>query len=118
MATIDQKKSFINASEIPWETVGEGLRRRILGYDENLMMTYMDFKKGAVGSLHSHKHRQVTFVEQGSFEVHIGGVKKTLARGDCFFVPPDIEHGVVALEDSRLVDVFTPMREDFLVRKP
>jgi quercetin dioxygenase-like cupin family protein len=47
----------------------------------------------------------------------IGDEKQVLKGGDCYFIPPDIPHGVVALEPSSLLDIFTPAREDFLARK-
>lgn len=109
-----QSSVYINAEQVQWETVGEGVQRKILGYDPTLMMSCVKFRKGSVGSVHKHLHRQVTFVESGSFEVQIGLEKKVLRIGDCFFIPPDVEHGVVALEDGVLVDVFAPAREDFL----
>jgi quercetin dioxygenase-like cupin family protein len=74
----------------------------------------VDFTKGAVGTLHSHPHRQVSYVAAGRFEVQIGGAKATLAAGDSFFVPPDGEHGVVALEAGTLIDVFAPARSEWL----
>ena len=78
-------------------------------------MVCVRFAKGAIGSLHHHVHRQITYIESGSFEVTIDGNKSILQKGDCFFVTPDLEHGVVALEQGMLVDVFTPCREDFLL---
>jgi quercetin dioxygenase-like cupin family protein len=112
------KKSdlFIGAEHLPWENVGEGVRRRILGYDAEIMMVCVNFEKGSVGSVHKHPHRQVTLVDEGSFEVQIGLERRVLKSGDSFFVPPDVEHGVVALERGTLIDVFTPAREDFLAR--
>jgi quercetin dioxygenase-like cupin family protein len=107
-------KSFVNTSDIEWETVGEGIERKILGHDDQLMMVHIRFKKGAIGSPHYHVHRQVSYVESGSFEVTIDGKKTILVKGDCFFVAPDLVHGVVALENGTLVDVFTPARMDFL----
>src|SRR6185503_9671164 len=100
-------KAFINSGDIEWETVGDGIERKILGYDDQVMMVHIRFKKGAVGSPHYHVHRQVSYVESGSFEVTIDGKKSILAKGDCFFVAPDLVHGVVALENGTLVDVFT-----------
>ena len=114
MTTQGRDKVFIAAQDIPWETVGEGVRRKIMGYDEKLMMVFVEFRKGSIGYIHRHEHTQVTYVEKGSFEVQIGGNKTVLSAGDCFFAPPNIDHGVVALEDGILVDVFTPMRRDFL----
>ena len=110
----NEMKAFINSENIKWETVGNGIERKILGYDDQVMMVYIHFEKGAVGSLHHHFHRQISYVESGSFEVTIDGNKHILKQGDCFFVAPDLVHGVVALEKSSLVDVFTPARMDFL----
>lgn len=108
------EKSFINSENIEWETVDKGVERKILGYDDQVMMVCVRFEKGAIGSMHHHIHRQISYVESGSFEVSIDGKKSVLERGDCFFVAPDLVHGVVALEKGVLVDVFTPARMDFL----
>lgn len=107
-------KSFLISDEIEWETVGEGVERKILGFDDHIMMVCVRFEKGAIGSLHHHVHRQVTYVETGHFEVVIDGKKKNLQQGDCFFIASNLEHGVVALEKGMLIDVFTPAREDFM----
>lgn len=109
-----QSNLFVESESLAWKTVGEGVQRKILGHDSELMMVCVKFRKGSIGPVHKHPHRQVTFVEGGSFEVQIGREKKVLKTGDCFFVPPDVDHGVVALEDGGLVDVFAPGREDFL----
>lgn len=106
--------AFIHSKEIPWQETGDGVARKILGFDSQLMMVCVRFEKNAVGALHHHPHRQVSYVESGRFEVTINGEKKMLKQGDCFFVAPEAMHGVVALEDGILVDVFTPAREDFL----
>ena len=97
-----------------WEVMAPGVRRRILGYDDALMMVIVKFEPGAIGALHHHPHRQVSYVVSGKFETEIDGKRKTLSAGDCFFVAPDLKHGVVALEAGMLVDVFAPAREDFL----
>jgi unsaturated pyranuronate lyase len=107
-------KSFIQSENIEWKTVDNGVRRKILGHDDQVMMVHIRFEKGAIGTLHHHVHRQISYVESGSFEVTIDGKKDILKQGDCFFVAPDLVHGVVALEQGSLVDVFTPARMDFL----
>lgn len=107
---------FIHGAERPWTDLGGGVSRQILGHDEAVMMVRVRFAAGAVGALHRHPHRQVTLVESGRFEVEIDGEKRVLSAGDGFFIPPDVEHGVVALEAGVLADVFAPAREDFLNR--
>ncbi len=107
-------KVFIENREIPWETVAEGVKRKIMAYDERLMVVKVSFAKGGIGSLHQHPHSQITHVESGIFEVEIGGEKKVLSTGDAFYIPPNVLHGAVCLEDGVLIDVFSPMREDFI----
>jgi quercetin dioxygenase-like cupin family protein len=111
-----EKKSepFVFSEEIAWETTDKGVERKLLCYNNDLMMTHVRFGKGAVGNLHHHPHRQVSFIAEGSFEVEINGEKKRLTKGDSFIVEADLVHGVVALEDAAIVDIFTPLREDFL----
>jgi quercetin dioxygenase-like cupin family protein len=109
-----KSEAFITSSEIAWEKVDKGIERKILGYDDEVMMVCIRFEKGAIGNLHHHVHRQITYVQAGSFEVTINNNKKVLKQGDCFFVAPNLVHGVVALESGTLVDIFTPARQDFL----
>ena len=100
--------------EMPWETVGDGVRRQIMGYDKDLMLVKVDFKKGGVGSMHAHPHCQATYVVSGKFELTIGDEKRVIEAGDGYYVAPDVLHGCVCLEDGILIDTFSPMREDFL----
>jgi quercetin dioxygenase-like cupin family protein len=53
-------------------------------------------------------------VESGQFEVEVGGVKKVLHQGETFFVPSNVWHGVICLEEGVLMDTFSPMRKDFI----
>ncbi len=105
---------FVKSDSLEWEEVAAGVKRKILGYDSELMMVHVLFQKDAIGSLHNHAHRQVTYVESGSFELNIDGVKKVLNKGDSFFIPPNIKHEAIALEQGCLIDIFCPCREDFL----
>jgi quercetin dioxygenase-like cupin family protein len=105
---------FASGSEAPWEEVGSGVRRQILCRRPELMMMRVLFAEGAAGPPHAHPHVQCSYVEEGAFDVTIGGIARRLGRGDSFIVPPDVVHGVVAREAGSLVDVFTPWREDIL----
>ena len=105
---------FVFNNESEWDQIAEGVRRKILAYEKDLMLVVFEFKKGSIGSLHHHPHKQVGYLVNGSFEVTINGEKKILKTGDSYLTLPDIEHGVIALEDSVLIDVFTPHREDFI----
>ncbi|HQV61260.1 MAG TPA: cupin domain-containing protein [Chitinophagaceae bacterium] len=117
MGTTESVKVFIENAEIPWQEVDKGVKRKIMAYDERLMVVKVVFDKGGVGSLHKHPHTQITHVESGLFEVEIGEEKKTLKGGDAFYIPPNVMHGAVCLESGILIDVFSPMREDFIENK-
>jgi quercetin dioxygenase-like cupin family protein len=105
---------FVRTAEASWHQMAPGVRRQILGHGEDLMMVRVEFEAGAVGAVHHHPHRQVTYVAAGAFEVAVGDARATLGVGDCFFATADVPHGVRALEAGTLVDVFTPRRDDFL----
>lgn len=97
-----------------WQTVGDGVQRQVLGFDDKLMMVKVKFTKGACGTLHSHAHSQVSYVESGVFEMTIGEMVKIIRKGDGYYVPPFTQHSCVCLEDGMLVDGFSPARRDFL----
>ncbi len=107
------KNYFIN-SEIEGKEVDPGVFRIVLAYNNNLMVCELHFQKGAVGSLHSHPHEQCTYIISGKFEFNINGVKKVLGAGDSTYKEPGVVHGAVCLEEGKLIDIFTPAREDFL----
>ena len=107
-------KLFIENKDLPWEAVDTGVRRKIMAYDDKLMVVKVEFKQGGIGNLHQHHHSQITHVESGTFEVEIGDEKKILTGGDAFYIPPNVMHGAVCLEEGVLIDVFSPMREDFI----
>jgi len=94
--------------------LGEGVSRKILASGGAMMTVQFAFEKGAVGTPHTHPHEQVGYVLQGRFELTLGNDKTTLEAGDTYYVPSNTVHGVVALEDGVLRDVFTPQRQDFL----
>lgn len=105
---------FIFNNDHQWEKFGEGIRRKILGYEKEIMLVAVEFKKDAAANIHKHPHKQISYLVKGSFEVNINNEKKIMKAGDVFLVLSNLDHSVTALEDSMLVDVFTPYREDFV----
>lgn len=91
-----------------------GVTRKILCYSDDLMMCEISFKKGSKGNFHKHEHLQITYIAEGSFEFTIGGETKIVNKGDSVYMPSNVEHGVTCLEEGKLMDVFNPMRQDFL----
>lgn len=117
MGTTETTKVFIENKDIPWEDMGNGVKRKIMSYDERLMVVKVAFEKEGEGSVHKHHHSQITHIESGVFEVEIAGEKKILSAGDGFYIPPNVLHGAVCKEAGVLIDVFSPMREDFVEEK-
>lgn len=109
-----KSEAFLFGDQSRKESVGEGLTRQLLGYDDTILAAKVEFEVGAVGEVHSHNHSQVSYVESGEFDVYIDGVEKRLGPGDSFYIEPNLDHGAVCREAGVLLDVFSPVREDFL----
>ncbi|TRX72649.1 cupin domain-containing protein [Carboxylicivirga sp. M1479] len=107
-------EKFILTQEMEWEELGGGVSRKFLGYDNQIMMVQVKFEKGAEGSPHDHFHTQATYCAAGKFEFTIDGEKKIVEAGDGVYIEPNLVHGALCLEAGILIDVFSPVREDFL----
>lgn len=105
---------FVFNDKIKKEECEIGVTKKVLAYSSKLMMTEVCFEKGAIGKIHSHPHLQITYVAKGSLEFTIDEETKVVKQGDSLYMSSNSTHGVKALEDSILVDVFNPMREDFI----
>lgn len=103
------------AQPFPPVAADAGIVRQVLADSPELMIVANDFAAGARGARHSHPHTQATFVQSGRFTFTVAGETFEVGPGDCFVVPPNAEHGCQALTDGRLIDSFTPRRDDFLV---
>ncbi len=108
-------EEFLFDNKIEWETSAPGMKRKILGYDDKIMMVRIVFEKGAIGVVHQHYHSQVTYVVNGEFELQVGSEKKIMRSGDGFYIPSNILHGVICEQAGELIDVFSPVREEFLI---
>lgn len=114
MKNFGASKEFLLGDDIEWEVVGDGLKRKIMGYDDNIMLVNVHFEDGAIGVMHNHPHVQVTYIVSGEFEFTIGEETKLLKGGDGFYVPPHVMHGAICKKSGILIDVFNPIREDFM----
>ena len=107
-------RKMTEAETFPWVTAGEGVRRRILAETPEAMTVEVEFATGAVGDPHCHVHVQTTFVAAGEFEFTIEGETRTIAAGESLIIPSNAVHGCACLKEGRLIDSFTPRRDDFL----
>ncbi len=91
-----------------------GLKRRVLAYNDKLFLAEHEMVKGWVGTVHSHPHEQIVYVVHGHLKITCQGRTVDIRTGDTFVVRGGVEHGASAIEDSRVIDVFTPYREDYI----
>ncbi len=110
-----------NAAYVPHEATlpqqaAQGVVRRVLAYTDGLMCVENSFDMGAIGAMHNHPHTQITYVVSGEFAFEIEGTTYTVKAGDTLLKTPNQMHGCTCIQAGVLLDIFTPMREDFVER--
>ena len=99
--------------ELALEKVTEMISRKIVtGEREMLAQIYL--KKGAVVPMHSHESEQITYVLQGALRFLIDGEQITVREGEVLVIPSWVEHQAEALDDTFELDVFSPIRQDWI----
>lgn len=109
-----KNQTWVYNSDIDLEVCGDGIARKILAYSDDSMCVENHFETGAAGAMHHHPHTQITYVVSGKFEFTIGDEVKTVCAGDTMLQMNDIVHGCKCVEKGIILDIFTPMREDFV----
>jgi quercetin dioxygenase-like cupin family protein len=101
-------------SSIPVEQVADGIERQMI-WGDRLMVCRLRFRPHVVTTVHTHPHEQITIVERGRVRFTINGTERMAAAGDVLHFPSALPHGATMLdEEVVLVDIFSPVREDFL----
>ena len=108
------RAGHVPASGLDWQDMGDGTRRKILGYAPEMLMMRNAFEAGTKGALHSHPHVQSSYIVSGLFDITIGGVTERLGPGDGFLVEGGVMHAACCLEAGEVVEIFTPIRDEFL----
>jgi quercetin dioxygenase-like cupin family protein len=90
-----------------------GLKRQVMSYSPAMMLVRHTMQKGWVGTKHSHPHEQLVYIVKGGIRFAHSGGTFDARTGDSFLVPGGVEHQASAFEDSEVLDIFTPMREDY-----
>jgi len=105
---------YWNWAGVPVEQIGEGIERQMITGDR-LMICRLRFAPRIVTPAHQHPHEQMTIVEQGRVRFIIGDSERIVEAGDVLHFPSGCWHGATMLdEEVVLIDIFTPLREDFL----
>ena len=104
----------LNWSNIPVEHVADGIERQML-VGEQMMICRFRFKPFLVTPEHDHPHEQMTIVERGRVRFFIEGKERIASAGDVLHFPSQCWHGATLMdEEVVLIDIFTPLRQDFL----
>jgi quercetin dioxygenase-like cupin family protein len=102
-----------NLDDLPEKSPFPGWRGKFIR-SENMTFVYWDVPAGTVLPEHSHPHEQVAHTFEGEFEIIVDGVKQTLRPGSISVIPPHAVHSGHAVTDCKILDVFCPVREDYI----
>lgn len=106
---------YVKNADRNYIDLGGLVQRKVLAYSDNIMNVELLFEKGAKGEMHSHPHEQIGYVIEGSLVFHEEGKEDVvLGSGDSYIVAPNVSHGIDCLTNVKLLDIFTPMRSDFI----
>ena len=108
-----QKIEVIHSDDRSMTKPEAGLRRQVMSFSPEMMLVRHRMEKGWVGTKHSHPHEQMVYVVSGHIVFESPGGQIDAHAGDCFLVPGGVDHQARALEDSEVLDIFTPYREDY-----
>ena len=101
-------------STLPVERIGDGIERQMI-WGERLMVCRLRIQPHTITAVHAHAHEQITLVERGRVLFTIDGQTRIASAGDVLHFPSQVRHGATMLdEEVVLIDIFTPLREDFL----
>jgi quercetin dioxygenase-like cupin family protein len=110
----DINKKFKSISQVKPIEMLDGIYRRTLCYNKNIMLCHFYLKKNSKVPIHKHKEHQVGFVIKGKMKFLTKNGEFIAQEGDGYIFQSNEMHGVIILEDSEVIDVFNPLREDYL----
>ena len=103
--------TFIYNKDVAAVEMLPGIARKTLSYSENMMICQVRLAKGAVLPSHHHIHEHII---SGSVRYTVGDEERIVGAGDSVMIAADVPHAVVALEDTLVIDVFSPMRPEYI----
>ncbi|MFZ2631472.1 MAG: cupin domain-containing protein [Desulfosalsimonadaceae bacterium] len=108
---------FRKHSESGYAPAIPGIEMKTLAYGEKTLMSEFILKKGSWLPQHAHPHEQTGYLVKGRIRLSIGPETVEVTPGDSWSIPGGAEHGAEILEDSVAIEVFSPVREDYLPEK-
>jgi quercetin dioxygenase-like cupin family protein len=105
---------FARYDEDGYITALPGIERKTLVYGEKTLMVEFRLAKGALLPFHSHPYEQTGYLVSGRMTLTVGDEARQLAPGDSWCIAADLSHGAEIHEDAVAIEVFSPLREDYL----
>lgn len=99
-----------------WIEICPGVRRRMLVTGEKMYQQAAELDAGSVMPAHSHPHEQILYVVSGKVRLLVDGVPHELSAGQAHYLAGNVSHGIEVLESARVIDTFSPPREDYVAR--
>src|SRR5271154_584878 len=104
---------FFTWDEMPKEQMNDLIGRKMI-VGEKCMIAQIFLKKGAVVPEHQHDAEQITYIVEGALKFELEGTEVVVHKGEVLHIPSNVPHRAVALEDTLDVDVFSPLRMDWI----
>lgn len=109
-----EKRVYFQGSHNGYISSSEGVARKTTVFGSNSLMIEVKLEKSKGLAPHQHPQEQTGYIISGKLMFTIDGEKYEMQAGDSYCIPADVEHGVEALENSFVVEVFSPVRKEFL----
>src|ERR1700744_2133453 len=100
---------------VPLEKMSDLISRKIV-HGEKAMVAQVFLKKGAVVPEHHHESEQITYILEGALKFELEGREVVVRKGEVLHIPSYVPHRAVALEDTLDLDIFAPIRKDWLTK--
>jgi quercetin dioxygenase-like cupin family protein len=101
-------------NENPWIELAPGIRRRTVTHGETMYQMIAELKAGSVMPAHQHPQEQIIHIISGRMKVNVGNDSRILGAGDSYYLASNVSHGVETLEDTRVLDTFSPPRHEYI----
>jgi quercetin dioxygenase-like cupin family protein len=99
-------------SDIPAKELFPGFSFKLV-HGIQSTLSFVDIKKDSVLPVHLHPHEQTTYLVEGQLDMIIGGERFSLTAGMVHVIPPNTPHSAIAVTDVKVIDFFSPARDDY-----
>ena len=104
----------VNQTNNPWIEIAPGIKRRTICTGATMYQMRAELKAGSRMPEHKHAQEQIAHVIKGRMKLIVEGVPNELAAGDTWYLASNVPHGVETIEDTTVIDTFSPPRDDYL----